>query len=199
MSVVAAVLAAGASRRLGAPKQLLELPNGVSLVRNAVLSALGSPVAATALVVGAHAEAVIGQIRDLPIDVIWSHDSDEGIAASIRAATDWATTRNARALLLCACDQPLLGAGHLSALLALWLARRSLVASRYADRPAVPAVFPCQYFMNLSRLTGDAGAGTLLRDAKDVALVDWAEGEHDIDTAADWDRHRGRFPAGPGA
>jgi molybdenum cofactor cytidylyltransferase len=195
VNAVAAVLAAGASRRLGVPKQLLELPTGNSLVRNAVLSALGSPAAATGLVVGAHAEAVIGQVRDLPVDVLRSHDAGEGIAASIRAAAGWATARNAQALLLCVCDQPLLAAGHLSALLELWSARRSLVASRYAGKRAVPAVFPCQYFTELSRLTGDAGAGALLRDAAEVALLDWPEGELDVDTPVDWDRHSARCSA----
>src|SRR4051812_43066870 len=62
-----AILAAGASRRLGFPKQLVELC-GEPLVRRAVNSALRSGAAATAVVVGAHAPAVREVLR--PVQVV---------------------------------------------------------------------------------------------------------------------------------
>jgi CTP:molybdopterin cytidylyltransferase MocA len=95
MRAVCAVLAAGASRRLGVPKQLLELADGVSLVRNAAQSACTSQAERSAVVVGAHASEVSESIAGLPVDLVESEDPGEGVAASIRAAPAWGSGRPA--------------------------------------------------------------------------------------------------------
>jgi molybdenum cofactor cytidylyltransferase len=176
-------LAAGASRRLGVPKQLLELADGVSLVRNAAQSACTSQAERSAVVVGAHASEVSESIAGLPVDLVESEDPGEGVAASIRAATAWASSLAAEALLLCVCDQPLLSPSHLDALLYRWRQHRGLVASHYAGERGVPAVFPASYFSELAELSGDTGAAGILRSALRISLVDWPEGELDIDRA----------------
>jgi molybdenum cofactor cytidylyltransferase len=185
MNAVCAVLAAGVSRRLGVPRQLLELSDGLSLVRHAALSAARSQAARSAVVVGAHAREVIQAIQGLLVEVIESEDAAEGMAASIRAATVWASDLSAEALLLCACDQPLLSTSHLDALLDRWQRHRGLVASHYGGQRAVPAVFPASYYSELLALSGDSGAAAILRSSPRITLVDWPEGELDIDAAGD--------------
>jgi CTP:molybdopterin cytidylyltransferase MocA len=183
---VAAVLAAGSSSRLGVPKQLLRLPSGACLVRHSTEQALAVCPSACAVVAGKNAKAVEPSLQGLPVTLLPSEDPDEGIAASIRAAAAWADAQHASALLLCVCDQPLLSAQHLTALLETWRKRARPAASLYGGQRAVPAVFPSEYFPSLLALRGDRGAAALLRAAPSVALVPWPEGELDVDTPEDW-------------
>jgi molybdenum cofactor cytidylyltransferase len=62
-----------------------------------------------------------------------------------------------------------------------------VVASRYRDSPGVPALFHNSFFDKLLSLKGDRGARNLLKDeAESVALVEFPEGEIDIDTMNDF-------------
>lgn len=191
MNAVGAVLAAGASRRLGSPKQLLQLPNGSSLVRQSAQRLCASRVRRSSVIVGGpSAERVAESLVGLPLDVVPSENPDEGIAASIRAAAHWASRFQADALLLCVCDQPSLSTAHLDTLLEATGQPQRLVASRYAGRRAVPAVFPARYLAELANLHGDVGAAGILRAAAQITLVEWPEGELDVDTPLDWQRYR---------
>ncbi len=58
------LLAAGGSRRLGAPKQLVDV-DGESLVRRAARAALATDPSQALVVVGAHADAVWSAVADL--------------------------------------------------------------------------------------------------------------------------------------
>ncbi len=185
MSVACAVLAAGGSRRLGRPKQLLSVHESSTLVRWAAQCACGSRCWPVSVVVGAAASDVTDAVGSLPVDVVTSFDWREGIAASIRAATHWAVDREATALMLCVCDQPHLSTRHLNALWRASEAGRRLAASHYAGKPGVPAVFPARDFGTLIALHGDEGAASFLRAAPGVVHVPWWEGEIDIDTPED--------------
>jgi molybdenum cofactor cytidylyltransferase len=188
MNVVAAMLAAGSSRRLGKPKQLLLLPDGSSLVRRSAERLCTSRARRSAVIVGASATRVVENLVGLSLDIVRSEDYQEGIAASIRAAATWATVHEAAALLLCVCDQLSLDTAHLNTLLAAWSGDHGLVASHYADKRAVPAIFPARYFPELQSLRGDIGAASILQAATHIRLVAWPEGELDIDTPGDWER-----------
>ncbi|MDF3066573.1 MAG: nucleotidyltransferase family protein [Polyangiaceae bacterium] len=188
MSVVAAILAAGSSQRLGRPKQLLRLPSGTTLVRHTAEQVLQSGAQRCAVVLGAQADAVEHALGGLSFEARYSEDPAEGVAASLRAAAAWATEERANALLLCVCDQPRIGAAHLKALISTWREEQCAVASSYADKRAVPAVLPSEYFPALRALRGDADAATLLQKAVRVELIPWPDGELDIDTPSDADK-----------
>ena len=182
------MLAAGASRRLGTPKQLLQLPDGSALVRRSAQRVCASRARRSAVIVGANAAQVVASLAGLELDVVSSEDYREGIAASIRAAAAWATEHQAAALLLCVCDQPLLDTPHLDALLEAFSVGGCLVASHYAEKRAVPAVFPARHFAELQTLRGDRGAASILNAASRIALVEWPQGELDVDRPGDWER-----------
>lgn len=178
----AAVLAAGASRRLGSPKQLLRV-HDTTFVRHAALCAIAAAHRA-AVVVGCGARAVLDSVGELPAEALHNPDWSEGIASSIRVAVDWATEQRLEALLLVLTDQPGLQATHLKRLCARYQVTRAPVASRYGGILGAPALFPASYFLALSALTGDRGAGSLLRGTVDVETVDCPALELDVDTEA---------------
>lgn len=197
MKLVGTLLAAGASRRLGRPKQLLELDDGVALVRRSALAALASKLDRLSVALDPSAAHVRAALGGLALEPIFSEDPREGIAASIRAGVAWALRQRADALLLCVCDQPLLGRPHLDRLLDAFVESRGRVASFYAERPGVPAVFPASSFAELARLEGDRGAGRLLLESSSLTLVPWPEGACDLDRPEDvraWRRRARRAP-----
>ena len=179
--LASAVLAAGASRRLGHPKQLT-LHRGAPLVRLAAECICQSRAQATAVIVGANAGAVRAALGSLPIEVVPSPDWEQGMAASIRAAVAWAEERESDALLLVLCDQPRLNAAHLERLMAEFERTGLPVASHYAHKNAVPALFPRSLFGALAALSGDRGASRLLNDGRPVRQLSWPDGEFDVDT-----------------
>jgi molybdenum cofactor cytidylyltransferase len=184
MAVGAVVLAAGASRRLGRPKQLVPF-RGRPLLRAVVEQALGSRCDAVLVVLGANAEAIAFVLEGLAVDVVSNPEWHEGLAASIRCGIQAAERRAWRGALLLPCDQPGLTATHLDRLVEAHATGATLVASRYDGTLGVPALFDRRWFAALGALRGDEGAKHIIRRAADVAVVDFAAGAFDLDTEHD--------------
>jgi CTP:molybdopterin cytidylyltransferase MocA len=175
----AVVLAAGASTRLGEPKQLVRLA-GETLLERAVRTAREAGCSPVVVVLGADAEQIAAQC-DLSDAVVVVNDAwSEGMASSIRhgVRTLGSVAKDADGVVLMTCDQPAVTAAHLRALRSTGEA----TASAYAGRRGVPAYLPAAAFAQLMELHGDAGARELLVQARCVELAD---GELDIDTAED--------------
>lgn len=184
----AVVLAAGASTRMGAPKQLLEL-DGRPLVVRAAEAALASPAWPVVVVLGAHAESIRPALARLPVLIADNPAWAEGMAASIRAgiATLRQFSRGLDAAVIALCDQPAFSAATIATLVAAQRATgRSIVAARYGGRHGAPALFLRAHFPALGALTGEEGARALLNDdPARVAAVDQPELALDLDTPAD--------------
>lgn len=195
MSVAAIVLAAGASRRLGQPKQLLKLA-GETLIERAVRLAGEAGATPVIAVLGARADSILAAVsferlnREHHAVPLIHRGWAQGLATSIHAALD-ALEQHAPAaagVLILGCDQPRLSADHLRALLRAFAAQPApaMVASAYAGIQGMPAVFPRQAFQNLRALRGDQGARALLKRAvRPVIAIPFAGGEVDIDLPGD--------------
>lgn len=189
--VAAIILAAGASRRMGQPKQLMEL-DGEPLIHRAARIALQAGYAPTLVVLGHQAEAVGAALSGLPCTAVINVAWDEGIASSIRAGIN-AVPQSAGAALFLACDQPAVDADFLRNLNnAHRLESGRIVAAAYAGTVGIPALFPRRCFEALKGLAGDRGARALLENA-DVLSVPLLGGEMDIDTLLDFEEMRRRM------
>ncbi len=192
--VPAILLAAGASTRLGQPKQLLRLPafGGETLLDHAVALARASGAAPIFVVLGAHAEAIIRECELLDCILIRNEEWSEGMASSLRvgiaAVLEHAPAASGAMVLVC--DQPGLSAEHLVRLLdANRVDGNPIAASRYAGRTGVPAIFPRAMFPALLELQGEQGARTLLQQSgAAVHAIDFAGGELDLDSPEDVER-----------
>lgn len=183
MRVVAAILAAGASRRLGRPKQLLPY-DGDTLLGQIAARVSETSCAEVAVVLGANAGVIAPTLAKRPVAVLHNAAWAEGIGASIRCAVEWARAVDGRALLVCLGDQPKLSAAHVESLIAAYRHRGSAIASRYADTLGVPALFDARWYPDLAALRGDRGARSVLARAGACA-IDWPDGVIDIDEACD--------------
>jgi CTP:molybdopterin cytidylyltransferase MocA len=179
-----AILAAGGSRRLGRPKQLLPF-RGRTLLEHVIERVRSSDCDVVAVVLGAESARIGSCVPKTGVETLLNPEWAEGLASSVRCAARWALHLDLRALLLATADQPYLHEHHLNRLLEQHAGGQTLVASRYAGTFGVPALFDRSHLDALLALRGDRGAGALLRRAQSVTGVDFPAGAIDIDTPDD--------------
>jgi molybdenum cofactor cytidylyltransferase len=175
VKAAAVILAAGASTRLGQPKQLVTLA-GERLLERAVRTAREAGCAPVVVVLGASSEAILASCNLNGCAIVMNPDWREGMASSVR----WGIREAAQscdAAIVMTCDQPAVTADHLRLLMEL--CSDTPVASCYSGRRGVPACFPARSLGELELLRGDEGARHLLESA---LTIDLAGGELDIDT-----------------
>ena len=182
MSIPAVILAAGASCRLGKPKQLVELFGEPLLRRTASTVLVGcKPVL---VVLGSQAEKVGVSLAGLPVTIVTNKEWQEGVASSIRVGVR-ALPANAEGVFLFTCDQIALNNVVLMRLLKTQSCHNeSVIACEYSGIRGVPAYFPNKYFSKLKALRGDHGAGRFLQ-VDSVVAVPFPKGEYDIDCPED--------------
>ena len=182
------ILAAGASRRMGQPKQLLPVA-GIPLLRRVGQMALDAKIGPVWVVLGANAEVIGPTLAGLPVKMVVNESWEEGMGASIRTGMA-AIEGEARAwsgVLITLGDQPGITKMHLARLIYTMIATgKSIVASRSAGKLSPPALFAPEHFPALRALQGDAGARVLLKENPDqIAVVD-TDDPGDLDTPGDY-------------
>jgi CTP:molybdopterin cytidylyltransferase MocA len=190
--IACVLLAAGGSRRLGRPKQLVRRRSRPLLL--GALAAARGAVADEDIVVVLGAEVLrlrallrraAPRVRVAP-NPYWA----AGLASSLRAGLAAAPRDTAAALVLLT-DQPDVDQAALRRLVAAWRRRPNVPAAAcYSGRGGVPAILPRRTWRALRALDGDAGARALLRGSETVTLVAMPEAELDVDTPADLARLR---------
>ncbi len=104
MTVAAVVLAAGASRRLGRPKQVLAL-DGATVLDATLTVARSSECEPIVVVLGGAADSVRAEVDLDGVQVVENHDYGEGCATSIRTALG-ALPEQVTGIVLMLGDQP---------------------------------------------------------------------------------------------
>jgi molybdenum cofactor cytidylyltransferase len=184
-NIAVIVLAAGASTRFGAPKQLLRY-KGMSLLHRTVETALLSRAKSVYVVLGYETEKVKLEITCLPVTVVENLNWQSGISSSIHSGIkSLEPTMDAAIIVLC--DQPKLSTGILNSLIDAYVSTRApIVTSKYAGTVGVPTLYDRRIFPELLDLRGDHGAkGIIERYAFERIEIDFSGGEDDIDTVGD--------------
>ncbi|RMG64259.1 MAG: nucleotidyltransferase family protein [Bacteroidetes bacterium] len=183
----AIVLAAGASRRLGQPKQAL-LHVGEPLLLRAARLARAAGAEPVIVVLGAYAAQLRPLLAGETVQIVENPDWEAGMGSSIRCGMA-ALPDTCEAVLFLVVDQPGLSVTHLQALLQATSGPYSMAASAYGQKLGVPAVFTARHFAALRTHEGPNGARQLLRSLPEqVARVPFPEGAWDIDRPEDLDR-----------
>ena len=187
MSIPTVILAAGASTRLGEPKQLVRF-GSENLLERTVRIAREAGCMPVVVVVGAEYAQVLGNSALGDVLTVINDKWEEGMGSSIRLGVRALAfvAEDAEGVLLMTCDQPAVTVKHLFHL----TLRAEVKASRYAGKNGVPAFLPKRYFDKLMELRGDAGARELLAEARYEELEN---GELDVDTMKDLERARELF------
>jgi molybdenum cofactor cytidylyltransferase len=186
----AILLAAGASTRLGQPKQLVQL-NGESLLRRAARLAIEAGCAPVFVVLGFEAERLQQELNDLTTRPVINPGWQSGMGSSLRCGIQMLQKEHSipeRVLLLLS-DQPQLSLAVLQALLKKNAEEgRLLTASSYASRLGVPAIFRQPLYSALENVEGDRGARQVIEQHRTQASwIEFPGGAIDIDTPEDLD------------
>lgn len=174
--------AAGGSRRLGQPKQLLRFGGG-TLIQTAINNADSCSPAEIIVITGAHADEVRNAARDSPVHWVHNPEWPDGLAGSIALGAANIHPDSA-GLLILLCDQWRIQTPDLLALVSAWHADPdSIIASQACDRHMPPVIFPSGLFKQLQTLKGDQGARSLLKAHPDwVTAVPLENAGYDLDT-----------------
>ncbi len=177
----AVILAAGASTRLGRPKQTIVI-GGETLVERAVRCALSAGLDPVIAVV---TDADLMQpLQALGAVVLLNRQAYKGIASSIVTGIQWASDVGSTGAVITTCDQVAVTPEHLRSLCEQ---PDTVTGSVYAGQTGVPAYFPASAFRDLLVLRGDTGARKLLQGARGIPTEVLAL---DVDTEADVERAR---------
>ena len=187
----AVVLAAGASTRIGTPKQLLQF-RGQTFLRRAASVALEAGCRPVVVVTGANAAACRESLRGFDVLEAENQRWESGMSSSVRVGVEALVTPNPRiaAVVLMLCDQPFVTRDVIVGLVrAHYETGCSIVASSYSGTYGVPALFGKAHFAELATLKGAAGAKQVIqKHLQKVQLLPFPEGEIDVDTPDDFAR-----------
>ncbi|MCX5981101.1 MAG: nucleotidyltransferase family protein [Nostocales cyanobacterium LacPavin_0920_SED1_MAG_38_18] len=183
------ILAAGASTRMGRPKQLL-LYQGISLLRHTIENAVASVCKPIVVVLGSNAENIRSQISESDIKIVENPDWHLGMSSSIRRGISSIITdyQNIDAVVITVCDQPFISADIINNLVSKYYnTKKPIIACEYANTLGVPVLFNQSFFSELANLSEDIGAKKLIRNHhNEVFSIPFPLGAIDIDTPNDY-------------
>jgi CTP:molybdopterin cytidylyltransferase MocA len=166
MDTVGLLLAAGAGRRMGRPKALVDtwLVDAVTVLRE-------GGCAQVTVVLGAAADVARPLLEGYDVKVVVAADWAEGMGASLRTGLQ-SLTGNATAALVTLVDLPDVGADVVRRLLDRPVSADTLTRAVYDGTPGHPVLLGRDHWAGvIDSATGDQGARTYL-GGHDVALVE---------------------------
>jgi nicotine blue oxidoreductase len=191
--VAGLVLAAGAGRRLGGPKALVDI-EGELLVDRAVRTLAAGGCAPVIVVLGAAAADVVARARLDDAVVVVNDGWSEGMGSSLRCGLAAATDLGLPAVVVGLVDQPLVTGDVVRRLVQGWSDGGSARVASYDGEPRNPVLLPAWAWPEISAMaSGDVGARAWLRahpECAETVACDDLGGAADIDTPADLDRLR---------
>ncbi len=184
------ILAAGESKRMGRPKALLRIGKQTFIRR--IIAALNHPaITRIVVVLGAHADDVREEIKDLNVTVVVNHDYLRGQLSSLIVGIAEAERGESSAVIVHPVDHPLVTAGTVHALVESFLVHQpALVLPTFEGKRGHPVIFPSTLFQELKQAPLSIGARAVVRQHRDsVVEVPCPDSGviRNIDTVADYE------------
>ncbi len=182
------ILAAGASRRMGTPKQLLKIDNQ-TLIERAIDLTQALDNQQTVVVLGANAEKISPYItQQATVEVIINENWEQGMGTTLKKGVEFFLAKPITydAIIIMVCDQPYLTTKKLRELIAAYRDNNvAIIATIYNNIKGVPALFANSLFGKLKTLNKDEGARKIIKNYKgEIITIDFPEGIFDLDTPA---------------
>lgn len=169
--IAIAILAAGASTRMGRPKQLLPWGD-TTILGHALHQAFGSKAQEVYVILGANNELIQTQVNFGSANIQINDRWQEGLGTSIATAAKAAANQNIDGLLIMLADQPQVDSEFLNKLIADFQPNQErIVATGYDGEAGVPVLFDVVYFERLGGLEGDRGAKVVLKECKEQTII----------------------------
>jgi molybdenum cofactor cytidylyltransferase len=196
--IVAVVLSAGESSRMGRPKALLPI-QGIRFIERIVTTLTSTRVGKILVVLGHNAEEMRQKVADLPVELVINPDYRQGqlssLLAAIRAIESSRDAQSVDGILVHLVDHPFIGAELVNLMIdRFYETRQLIVLPRYRDRRGHPVLFSKMLFAELLGTPVDQGAKGVVHAHWQETLEIVTEDEGvtiDIDTPEEYRRHVG--------
>ena len=167
--VSAILLAAGESKRMGKPKQLM--PWGkTTIVEQAIDNLLNSKVSEVIVVLGYRAEEIIEKVATKSIKIAVNPTYHRGMSTSIITGLHLIDDR-AKAIMLALADQPLIDSQIINRLIDEFCDHNKGIAiPTYQNKRGHPVIFAIKYKEELLGLQGDIGGRQIIKEHPDDIL-----------------------------
>jgi molybdenum cofactor cytidylyltransferase len=182
------ILAAGASSRLGQPKQNI-IFRDKTLLQHAIEVALQTSCKPIVVVLGANATVIHPSIINNEVILVQNNEWPEGMASSIRSGINAAykAIPELSAAIIMLCDQPYITPALLTQLIQQQkVTGKKIIACSYNNTIGAPALFHQSLFPDLLSLKGTEGAKKIFMVyPNEVLSISFPSGAIDIDTPDD--------------
>jgi len=190
------ILAAGESRRMGQPKQLLPFGERTILER-VVDTLLTAGVGEVVVVLGHLAERVRTVLGHRPVKAVVNASYRQGMLSSVKCGVR-AIGPEYDAVLIALGDQPHIEGAVVSEVMRTYRAGTAgIVIPRYGEKKGHPIIINLQKYREaIANLPEDVGLNALMQEhADDVRLIDVATEDiiRDIDVPDDYTRELARY------
>jgi molybdenum cofactor cytidylyltransferase len=194
--IVAVILSAGESSRMGRPKALLPI-DGVRFIEKIVTALRLSRVGKIMVVLGHNAAEMRQKINDLQVDLVINPDYKQGQLTSLRAAIHSIEASNnanrVDGILVHLVDHPYINADLVNLMIErFYETQKLIVVPRYQNRRGHPVIFSKALFGELLAAPLDRGAKAVVHAHRDDTLEIDTNDEGaiiDIDTPEEYRRH----------
>jgi molybdenum cofactor cytidylyltransferase len=189
------ILAAGSSSRFGYAKQLVQ-HNGESFIKHASAEAI-KVVKNVVVVLGGNAELIRKEMENIPAQLVYNKDWEEGMSSSIRCGLSFLLSENPflEVAVLMVCDQPFVTSSLLNELVTKYEeTKKPIIACAYKDTVGTPVLFDKAFFPALLGLTGQSGAKKIIAEnIGSTITIPFPLGYIDIDTKEDYESLQKKF------
>lgn len=168
-SIGCLILAAGESKRMGQPKQLLKWENQTFIEHTFNIAQL-SGFEEIKIVLGAFSEKILPAVKNLKADILINHEWEKGMGSSLKFGLK--EFYNETGILVLLVDQPLIKPGYLQKMANFFLSQKPLaVVSNYENNPGPPAIFSSSLIRKILKLDENNGAQKLLKKHIDEVII----------------------------
>ncbi len=185
--IVALILAAGESKRMGKPKQVLPYGNSTLLIQSKE-HLTPNIVEQTFIVLGAYADEIIRKCNLKPYEYFVFDSWMDGMGSSLSyACSNIFKENDYDGLLVTVGDLPWVDKSDYSEMIKLFNSTSDIIATKTSKSIGVPAIFGSDYFEELKELSGKKGAKPLiLEHSHKVKFYFNEKALKDIDTPKDF-------------
>ena len=165
------ILAAGESKRIGKPKQLLPYKKS-NLLLEKIKQFQSLDRVQVFVVLGAYFKDIFPLLRELPVKVVMNTNWQEGMGSSLSKGIELIQKKEMfDRVLITLSDLPLMESSHYEELIELSKnTGKRIIQTEYEDTAGVPVIFDKSLFRSLARSKNDEGAKPLIEKYKKEVL-----------------------------
>jgi molybdenum cofactor cytidylyltransferase len=185
----AVILAAGLAKRMGSQPKPLFKWQGESFIRRIIKTIIQAEISPVLVVVGAFAEQISTEVADLPVEIVFNPDWQNGQSTSIIYGLS-KLPKNTGSVVFLQADQPLITTDILLNMQELHRQKLNpIIAPVIGDKRTSPVLFDRCTFASLAEIKGDVGGRAIFSKFL-VTQFPWHDERlaFDIDTPEDYQR-----------